>query len=124
MKYLLGPSLFGCVVAFALSPAVAQDPLQVAPQYYKVLLDNDEMRVLEVRIKPGEKEPTHSHPPGLVYGLSDAKLKSTSADGKSEEIVMKKGEARWREATTHAVENIGSTDIHVLVVELKKRTEK
>ncbi len=112
--------LFCCLFALLLNPVTAQDPVKVSPQYYKVLLDNDEMRVLEVRIKPGEKEPMHSHPPGVVYALSEAKVKSTSPDGKSEEIAMKTGEARWREATTHAVENIGTTDIRALVVESRK----
>jgi len=56
----------------------------------------------------------------VVYALSEAKVKSTSPDGKSEEIALKTGEARWREATTHAVENIGTTDVRALVVESKK----
>ena len=117
MKYLI---LFCCVFALLLRPVAAQDPVKVSPEYYKVLLDNDEMRLLEVRIKPGEKEPVHSHPPGVVYALSDAKVKSTSADGKSEEVKMKNGEARWRDATTHSVENTGDTEVRALVIELKK----
>ncbi len=76
--------------------------------------------MLEFRFKPGEKEPIHSHPHGVVYALSDMKIKSSSPDGKAEEIVMKTGEARWREPLTHAVENIGSTEARVLVVESKK----
>ncbi|PYJ67167.1 MAG: hypothetical protein DME76_15800, partial [Verrucomicrobia bacterium] len=46
--------------------ASAQDPVKTSPQYYKVLLENDQVRVLEYRLKPGEKEPTHSHPAGVV----------------------------------------------------------
>jgi hypothetical protein len=33
----------------------AQDPVKTSPQYYKVLLENDQVRVLEYRLKPGEK---------------------------------------------------------------------
>ncbi|CAN5554954.1 hypothetical protein BH18VER2_BH18VER2_02730 [soil metagenome] len=117
MKHLI---LFCCLFALLLNPVTAQDPVKVSPQYYKVLIDNDEVRVLEVRIKPGEKEPMHSHPPGVIYALSEAKIKSTLPDGKNEEIAVKTGEARWREATTHAVENIGTTDIRAFVVESKK----
>jgi len=40
---------------------------------------------------------------------------------KSEESVLKNGEARWRDAVTHAAENIGTTEAHVIAVELKKR---
>lgn len=117
MKHLI---LFCCLFALLLSPVTAQDPVKVSPQYYKVLIDNDEMRLLEVRIKPGKKEPMHSHPAGAVYALADAKVKSTSPDGKSEEIVMKAGEASWRDALSHAVENTSATELRVLVVELKK----
>jgi beta-alanine degradation protein BauB len=54
--------------AFAVShtPASTQDPVKLSPQYYKVLLDNDQVPVLEFRIKPGEKEPMYSHPAAVV----------------------------------------------------------
>jgi hypothetical protein len=35
----------------------AQDPVKASPQYYKVLLENDQVRVLEYRLKAGDKEP-------------------------------------------------------------------
>ena len=55
--------------------AFGQDPVKTSPQFYKVLLENDEVRVLEYRLKPGQKEPIHSHPAGVVYVLSGAALK-------------------------------------------------
>ena len=55
----------------------AQDPVKTSPQYYKVLLENDQVRVLEYRLKAGEEEPMHSHPAGVLYVLSGAKLKFT-----------------------------------------------
>ena len=54
------------------------------------------------------------------HALSDAKIKATSPDGKSEEISLKAGETRWREPLVHAVENIGTTEARVLAVEMKK----
>ena len=36
-------------------------------------------------LKPGEKEPMHSHPAGVVYELSVSKLRITFPDGKTEE---------------------------------------
>jgi hypothetical protein len=120
MKYSLQTILFCCLMAVPLGSIFAQDPVKLSPQYYKVLIDNDEVRVLEFRFKPGEKEPMHSHPRGFVYSLVDSKIKATFPDGKSEESVIKTGEARWRNAITHAVENIGTTEAHVIAVELKK----
>ena len=61
----------------------AQDPVKTSPQYYKVLLENDQVRVLEYHLKAGEKEPMHSHPTGLVYVLSGGKLKFSYPDGRT-----------------------------------------
>ena len=97
----------------------AQDPVKTSPQYYKVLLENDQVRVLEYRLKAGEKEAMHSHPAGVVYVLSGAKLKFTYPDGRTEEKAAAIGETIWREPTTHAVENIGDTEARAIAIDLK-----
>ncbi len=61
----------------------------------------------------------HSHPAYVVYAVSDFKVKFTYPDGKTAELEGKAGEAVWREAETHAAENVGTTELHVLNVELK-----
>src|SRR5437867_12948583 len=99
--------------------AHAQDPVKISPQYYKVLLENDQVRVLEYRLKPGEKEPMHSHPAGVVYVLSGARVKFSYPDGRTEEKPAASGETIWREPTTHAVENVGDTEVHAIAVDLK-----
>ncbi|PYK60077.1 MAG: cytoplasmic protein [Verrucomicrobia bacterium] len=97
----------------------AQDPVKTSPQYYKVLLENDQVRVLEYHLKAGEKEPMHSHPTGVVYVLSGGKLKFSYPDGRTEERTAATGETIWREPTTHAVENIGDTEAHAIAIDLK-----
>ena len=97
----------------------AQNPVKLSPQYYKVLIDNDEVRVLEYRLKPGE-ESMHSHPRGFVYAFSDAQLKISFPDGRTEETVMKSGGAHWREPVTHAAEKVGNSEAHAIALELKK----
>ena len=97
----------------------AQDPVKTSPQYYKVLLENDQVRVLEYRLKPGEKEPMHSHPTGVVYVLSGTKLKVSYPDGRTEERSATAGETIWREPTTHALENVGDTEAHAIAIDLK-----
>jgi len=107
------------LLAVACTIAHAQDLVTTSPKYYKVLLENDQVRVLEYRLKPGEKEPMHSHPAGVVYVLSGAKAKFTYPDGRTEEKTASTGEAIWREPTTHGVENIGDTETHVIAVDFK-----
>ena len=96
-----------------------QDPVKLSPQYYNVPVDNEFVRVLEYRLKPGQKEPMHSHPCGVVYYLTGAKFKVTSADGKITESESKAGEIIWRGPTRHASENIGKTEARAIAIEIK-----
>src|SRR5438309_2594280 len=107
------------LLAVLWTTAHAQDPVKTSPQYYKVLLENDRVRVLEYHLKPGEKEPMHSHPAGVVYVLSGAKMKFSYPDGRTEEKAAATGETIWRDPTTHAVENVGNTEAHVIAIDLK-----
>jgi quercetin dioxygenase-like cupin family protein len=100
--------------------ASVQDPVKTSPQFYKVLLDNDQVRVLEYRLQPGEKEPMHSHPAGVVYVLSGGTIKFTFPDGRTEEKAAATGETIWRDPVTHAVENTGKTEAHAIAIDLKK----
>jgi beta-alanine degradation protein BauB len=98
---------------------MAQDMAAVAPDTTKVLVDNAQVRVLEVNVKPGGKIPMHSHPGNVVYFVSGGKTKTTSADGKVTETSHKAGDAIWSDAVTHSNENVGSTATKVIVVEVK-----
>jgi beta-alanine degradation protein BauB len=96
-----------------------QDPVKLSPQYYTVKSENDRVRVLEYRLKPGEKEVMHTHPAYVVYFLNDATLRATSLDGKTSDTSVTQGQVLFREALSHATENVGSTELHALLVELK-----
>ena len=99
---------------------LAQDPVKVAPDAYKVLLDNERVRVLSVTMKPGGKSPMHSHPANIVYTLNDSKVRFTTPEGKSVDVDLKAGNCIWNEAQTHASENLGTTPVRALVIELKE----
>lgn len=96
------------------------DAIQAAPDVYKVLMENDRVRVLDVKVKPGKRTKLHSHPDRVVYVLSDHRLKFTSADGQVKELDLKAGEVLWIEAGAHTTENTGKTEAHNLAVELKE----
>ena len=97
------------------------DVLESAASAYSLLLENESVRVLDLRLKPGEKAPMHNHPcDHVVYVMKDARFKLTFPDGKSREFDLKAGQTIWMEAGSHATENIGTSEGHNLVVELKK----
>lgn len=107
-------------VLFSTNKVYAEDLAQVMPNDVKVIVDNDKVRVLEILHKPGAKEPMHSHPAYVAVFLSQTRLKVTTPDGKVVEKDRKAGETLWSEAVTHTVENIGTEDQQVIVVEMKK----
>jgi beta-alanine degradation protein BauB len=99
---------------------MSQDAVKVAPDIYKVLLENDAVRVVEFRIKQGAKSEMHSHPRSVAIVLNDQRLKFTFPNGKSEVVDFKRGQAVWLDALSHSVENTGTEDVSSVVVELKK----
>jgi beta-alanine degradation protein BauB len=97
------------------------DVLKAASNAYRLLMENKRVRVLDIRLRPGEQAPMHEHPNDhVVYVMSNAKLKLTFADGKSGVFNVDAGQTLWMEAGSHATENIGLSEAHNLVVELKK----
>ena len=95
------------------------DPVKLSPQFYKVLVDNEYVRVLEYRLKPGQKEPKHSHPCGVVYYLTGTTWRTSSPDGKTTESETTAGTVVWRDPITHAAENVGKTDARAIAIEFK-----
>jgi quercetin dioxygenase-like cupin family protein len=95
------------------------DPVRVAGDTHKTVLDNAFVRVLDVHVPPGKTEPRHRHPHGLSVYFTDWDAKVT-VDGKPAELHQRKaGTFAWSEPVVHTVENTGKTDGHVLRIELK-----
>jgi quercetin dioxygenase-like cupin family protein len=116
----LGVLSSACLLVVVAGPLRAQDPVKVAPTHFKVLLENESVRVLDFHSKSGDKIPMHSHPAYVTYSLSGSgKTKFTSPDGKTTEQPSQTGQVRWHDAETHATEYVGTGGTHVLLVELK-----
>lgn len=112
--------LVAALFLFVLSAsAVAQDPVTVDGNHYKVEFENDQVRVLRIKVGPGEKSIMHQHPNAVAIFLTDVKGKFSFPDGKSEEVSSKAGDARWTPAITHLPENVGDQPFEVILVELK-----
>lgn len=111
------------IASLALSAtAAAQDAVNTDGDKYRVLLENERVRVLEYRDRPGEKTHQHRHPAFVLYAIEPFKRTITLPDGKLIVREFKAGEVLWSEAQTHIGENVGQTDTHVIMVELKQDT--
>ncbi|MDW5443874.1 hypothetical protein [Polaromonas sp. SM01] len=108
------------VSALFATSAFPQDATQTDGDKYKIILENDCVRVLDYRDSPGEKTHQHKHPPFVLYALSSFRRTLTLPDGKVLRREFKEGDVMWSEEQTHIGENIGQTPTHVLIVELKK----
>ena len=95
------------------------DPLRVAPDTHRVALENKFVRVLDVRLPPGKVEPRHRHPHGMSVYFTDWDAKVTADGGQPEVRHRTAGTFAWSEAIVHRVENVGTTEGHILRIELK-----
>jgi quercetin dioxygenase-like cupin family protein len=95
------------------------DPVMVAGDVYKLLLENERVRVFDVRFKPGQKAVMHGHPDHVVYIVVDGLFKLSFPDGKSQEVPLKAGQAIFMAAGPHETTNLGTKEAHNLVIELK-----
>ena len=98
---------------------MAEDATKVAPHIYKVLLENERVRMLEVSLEPGASSEMHSHPAYCLYLLTGGKVRFTLPSGETAELELPEGAAMWRDAEEHATENIGGTTIRAIFVEPK-----
>src|ERR1041384_1842962 len=99
--------------------ALAQDPVPLYPDNYKVLLENDRVRVLHFILRKGDTEKFHAHPAAVTYVLAPFKIKFTFPDGKTAIREAKAGDVLFSEGVTHSPVNIGDTDAQGILVEFK-----
>ena len=112
-------------VIAAVSPAgnnvaQARDPLTMAPGHYKLVFENDRVRVLMFTSRPGEKWGLHEHPDQISIALAEYDIRNVIPGNPPTELHRKPGDVRWIPATAHTGENIGSTEARSVVIELKQ----
>ncbi len=95
------------------------DPTISNPEHYKVIFDNDRVRVLEYTDRPGDRTTPHRHPDSVMYTLSSFRRRLVSGESRRE-VKMEAGAVGWLPAQEHHGENIGDSPTHVMFVELKE----
>lgn len=96
------------------------DIVQTSANQARVLMENEHVRVVEYAVKPGEKDVWHTHPPRSSYVVSGGKVKVYTETGEPKISEVKAGTSSWAgKGAKHYVENIGSTDIKIILTEIK-----
>jgi quercetin dioxygenase-like cupin family protein len=84
--------------------------LDSSPDNFKLLLENDHVRVLQYTLLPGQLAHKHAHPPRVGQVLSGAKIRVAEADGSHEEYDEKTGDTYWADfSPLHHTLNIDTT---------------
>jgi hypothetical protein len=94
------------------------DPVASNPDHYRVILENDHVRVLEYTDAPGDRTTEHGHPDSVMVTLSTFRRRLHSGDA-HRDVEIAGGGAHWLPAQQHSGENIGDSPTHVIFVELK-----
>jgi beta-alanine degradation protein BauB len=99
--------------------ARAQDLVPLYPENYKVLIENDRVRVLDFRLRKGATEQFHMHPAHVLYVLEPFTIRFKLPGGRTAERRTRAGEVLYSEAVVHSPTNVGETDAHGILIELK-----
>lgn len=94
------------------------DPVTTNPDFYRLVFENEHVRVLEYTDQPGEKTTPHAHPNSVMVTLSDFERRLTLGE-RSLDVALESGKAVWLPAQHHYGENIGTSPTHSILVELK-----
>lgn len=110
---LIAPASLYAGGACGVTKPDAKDAAAVSPDIYKVLIDDPMIRILDVNLAPGAKEPAHSHVwPALV-------IEDTQRAG--EIPAIRNFKSRWEEPQAKSKGgNPGTAPYHALRIELKK----
>ncbi|MBN1211149.1 MAG: hypothetical protein JXA92_01100 [candidate division Zixibacteria bacterium] len=101
-----------------------RDVSQTNPEVTELLLDNDNIRVIEVNLQPGEEIRTHRGIARIIYSLNPYTINYTSDEYENRDSTVRKtfepGYTHWHESGSHSLVNIGETPLRELIFEFKK----
>jgi quercetin dioxygenase-like cupin family protein len=95
------------------------DPLDVAPGNYKLVFENERVRVLSFHAEPGQKWGLHSHPDAVVVSLDNYTVRNVVPGAEPTLREAHRGDAAWIPARSHTGENAGDSSMDCILVELK-----
>ncbi len=97
------------------------DPAVAYPDNYKVLFEDEHVRVLDFKLAKGASEAFHRHPPNVAVFLGEFKIRFKLPDGKTAERNARPGDVAYSsEPVIHSPTNVGETDAHGILIELKQ----
>lgn len=112
-----------CVLGFCLTTvAWSNDAAVATPHIYKVLSENENVRILQATYPPGETENWHGHPPYFIYAVDSGTIKVESENGEAKTYELKSGmSAPSPHVGKHRGTNMGTAPLRLLIIEFKQK---
>jgi hypothetical protein len=99
------------------------DPTETNPDLYRVVMENERVRVLEYRDRPGDRTKPHAHPDSVMITASSFQRRITRGEA-SVDVELNAGVVRWLDSQEHRGENVGLGETHAFFVELKEPSSR
>lgn len=121
MKYLRFAVLaFSLLTASSAFAETYPGPHEAGPDVYKLVSENDQVRVSVATFVPGQKIAMHHHSYGhSLYILEAGQLTISKPDGSSQVLNANVGDVMWMGIEDHSAQNTGTTTVKVLITEVK-----
>jgi hypothetical protein len=98
---------------------LAQDPVSVAPEHYRVEVENEKVRVLRIRYEPHEKSVMREYPSQIQINLTVAHLVFHYPDGRTEPVEARAGRVLSFPASERLPENLSDFPYEAIAIEWK-----
>jgi DNA-binding LytR/AlgR family response regulator len=116
--------LVALLAAFGIAPEIvdAQDAAKVDSRNYRVIVENERVRILEYTSHPGSGVcgvGRHSHPAHVTVQMTPVTVRVTGDDDRPHVIDVPAGAIFYEPAIVHVTENLGGGTSQAYVIELK-----
>jgi len=112
--------LLAVLTVMVLSVAAQAQDRTGPPEAAKVLLDDERVRVTELRVAPGGRVALEGHSYQFVYMLTDGSLIITPPGKTPFELTLKSGEVSLLPSQSTETHNDGDKEVRAVVVEIKR----
>lgn len=99
------------------TPGVTSNLAELVPDKARIVFENEQTKVIEVSLNPGDKLPPHTAASRLVYSPTAARLRYTAAGGTTEEDLAA-GAVHFHDGGEHQVENLSDAPVKLVIFEL------